>query len=124
MRRRRRRSTRPRRRRTVSETWIPKTHLGKMIQEGQISSMEEIFVEGMKLREPEVADLLLPDLQEEVININQGYMSLTRLSGERLKKRRKQPRKKCLKKRFRSQRKEKHQSRPQNVPKNLGVQRK
>jgi len=70
MRRRRRRSTRPRRQRTVSETWIPKTHLGKMIQEGQISSMEEIFVEGMKLREPEIADLLLPDLQEEVININ------------------------------------------------------
>jgi small subunit ribosomal protein S5 len=32
--------------------------------------MEEIFVEGFKIREPEIVDLLLPDLQEEVISIN------------------------------------------------------
>lgn len=41
-----------------------------MIQEGRISSMEEIFVEGLKIREPEIVNLLLPDLQEEVIDIN------------------------------------------------------
>jgi small subunit ribosomal protein S5 len=41
-----------------------------MIQEGRISSMEEIFMEGLKIREPEIVDLLLPNLQEEVININ------------------------------------------------------
>jgi small subunit ribosomal protein S5 len=67
----RRRQTRVRRtERQISETWIPKTALGKMIQEGRISSMEEIFIEGLKIREPEIVDLLLPDLQEEVININ------------------------------------------------------
>ena len=68
-----RRRRRPRARRTereISETWMPKTSLGKMIQEGRISSMEEIFMEGLKIREPEIVDLLLPDLQEEVININ------------------------------------------------------
>lgn len=54
----------------MSETWVPKTSLGRMIQEGRISSMEEIFVEGLKIREPEIVDLLLPDLQEEVISIN------------------------------------------------------
>jgi small subunit ribosomal protein S5 len=52
------------------EAWIPRTRLGKMIQEGRISSMEEIFTEGQKIREPEIVDVLLPDLQEEVININ------------------------------------------------------
>lgn len=52
------------------ETWTPRTRLGKMIQEGRISSMEEIFTEGQKIREPEIVDVLLPDLQEEVININ------------------------------------------------------
>jgi small subunit ribosomal protein S5 len=69
---RRRRSRRPRRRtqQEVSEAWIPKTTLGKMIQNGQISSMEEVFTEGLKIREPEIVNLLLPDLQEEVININ------------------------------------------------------
>ncbi len=56
--------------RDVSETWIPKTSLGKMIQKGHISSMEEIFMEGLKIRESEIVDVLLPDLQEEVININ------------------------------------------------------
>lgn len=50
--------------------WVPRTRLGKMIQEGHITSLEEIFMEGMKIREPEIVDALLPDLQEEVININ------------------------------------------------------
>jgi small subunit ribosomal protein S5 len=31
--------------------------------------MEEIFIEGMKIREPEIVDLLLPDMQEEVIYV-------------------------------------------------------
>ncbi len=31
--------------------------------------MEEIFIEGMKIREPEIVDLLLPDVQEEVIYV-------------------------------------------------------
>jgi small subunit ribosomal protein S5 len=40
-----------------------------MIHEGHISSIEEVFTEGLKIREPEIVDVLLPDLQEEVINI-------------------------------------------------------
>jgi small subunit ribosomal protein S5 len=69
--RRRRRTRAVRRvRREVSETWVPKTSLGKMVQQGSISSMEEIFVEGLKIREPEIVDLLLPDLREEVVSIN------------------------------------------------------
>jgi len=51
------------------ESWVPRTRLGKMILERQISSMEELFMEGLKIREPEIVDVLLPDLQEEVINI-------------------------------------------------------
>ena len=51
------------------EGWMPRTRLGKMIHGGQISSMEEVFMEGLKIREPEIVDVLLPDLQEEVINI-------------------------------------------------------
>jgi len=66
----RRREARGRRPSERVETWTPRTRLGKMIQEGQISSMEEIFTEGQKIREPEIVDVLLPDLQEEVININ------------------------------------------------------
>jgi len=53
-----------------AEGWVPRTKLGKMISEGSISSIEEIFAEGFKIREPEIVDALLPELQEEVININ------------------------------------------------------
>jgi len=52
------------------EQWVPKTRLGKMIQEGKIASIEEVFVAGLQIREPQIVDTLLPDLQEEVININ------------------------------------------------------
>jgi len=52
------------------EGWVPRTRLGKMIQEGRITSIEEVFTEGLKIKEPEIVDVLLPDLQEEVININ------------------------------------------------------
>ena len=51
------------------ESWVPRTKLGKMILDGQISSMEELFMEGLKIREPEIVNTLLPNLQEEVINI-------------------------------------------------------
>jgi len=52
------------------EGWMPRTRLGKMILEGRISSIEEVFMDGSKIREPEIVDVLLPDLQEEVINIS------------------------------------------------------
>jgi small subunit ribosomal protein S5 len=52
------------------ERWVPRTRVGKMIQEGRITSIEEIFTSGFQLREPQIVDALLPDLQEEVINVN------------------------------------------------------
>ena len=51
------------------ENWVPRTKLGKLVLDGTISSIEELFMEGLKIREPEIVDVLLPDLQEEVINI-------------------------------------------------------
>ena len=63
------------------EGWMPRTRLGRMIFEGQISSMEEVFMEGLKIREPEIVDVLLPDLQEEVINI--GLVQKQTDAGER-----------------------------------------
>jgi small subunit ribosomal protein S5 len=52
------------------EQWTPRTRLGKMIQEGRVTSIEEVFIGGLQIREPQIVDTLLPDLQEEVININ------------------------------------------------------
>jgi small subunit ribosomal protein S5 len=52
------------------EEWKPRTKLGKMIFKGDITSVEEVFMEGLRIREPEIVDVLLPDLQEEVIDIS------------------------------------------------------
>ncbi|MDQ7032873.1 MAG: 30S ribosomal protein S5 [Desulfonauticus sp.] len=52
------------------EQWVPRTRLGKMILEGRITSIEEVFMGGLRIKEPQIVDTLLPDLQEEVININ------------------------------------------------------
>ncbi len=69
----RRRDNRRGRRREPSqnlEQWVPKTRLGKMIQEGRVTSIEEVFMGGLQVKEPQIMDSLLPDLQEEVINVN------------------------------------------------------
>lgn len=52
------------------EIWIPRTRLGRMVQEGRISSLEEIFIQGMKIRESMIVDILEPDLEQEVLNID------------------------------------------------------
>ena len=52
------------------DVWIPRTDLGRMVKDGKIISIEEVFQEGLKIRESQIVDTLLPDLQEEVINVN------------------------------------------------------
>lgn len=59
-----------RRRTNPLDNWIPKTELGKSVFEGQISSIYEIFEDTQKIREVEIVDVLVPDLKDEVININ------------------------------------------------------
>lgn len=69
MRRGRRRETRREPSQSL-EQWVPRTRLGKMIQEGRVTSVEEVFMGGLQVREPQIMDALIPDLQEEVINVN------------------------------------------------------
>jgi len=51
------------------EEWKPKTKLGKEVQEGKITSIDEIFKMGKKIMEPEIVDYLLPNLTHEIILI-------------------------------------------------------
>ena len=52
------------------DNWTPRTRVGKMVKEGYITSIEEVFQSCLTIKEPEVIDLLLPNLQEEVLAIN------------------------------------------------------
>lgn len=54
---------------TVPEGWAPRTKLGKDVSEGKIKDIDEIFSEGIKITEPEVVDILIPNIQNEIILI-------------------------------------------------------
>jgi len=50
--------------------WIPKTRLGKLVAEGKITTMSEALRSRLPLREPEIVDILLPDMVDEVLDVN------------------------------------------------------
>ena len=58
------------RRQNSLDNWVPRTRLGKMVQEGKLTTIEELFLSGIKISESQIVDSLIPDLQEEVINVN------------------------------------------------------
>jgi small subunit ribosomal protein S5 len=49
--------------------WTPKTRLGKMVKNGEITTMSDALKSGLPLREPEIVDLLLPTVEDEVIDV-------------------------------------------------------
>jgi small subunit ribosomal protein S5 len=61
--------------------WIPKTTLGRMVQAGQVVSLEDIFTQGLKIKEPEIVDVLLPGLKQEVLGI--GFVQKQTDAGEK-----------------------------------------
>lgn len=63
------RSRRPMVRRNPLDDWEPLTRLGKLVKQGQITSIEEILRSNLVIKEKEILDVLLPNLKEEVIDI-------------------------------------------------------
>ncbi|BBD71914.1 30S ribosomal protein S5 [Sulfodiicoccus acidiphilus] len=55
---------------TNVEEWLPKTTVGKLVKEGKISSIREIFERNLTILEPEIVDALLPNLRYEVMDID------------------------------------------------------
>lgn len=52
------------------EEWVPKTKLGKLVKEGKITSIDQIFLNGYKILESEIVDALIPDLKVEFIRLS------------------------------------------------------
>ncbi|WP_348611459.1 30S ribosomal protein S5 [Halobaculum rarum] len=50
--------------------WEPRTRLGRKVQEGDITSMEQALNSGLPLKEYQLVDQLIPDLEDEVLDIN------------------------------------------------------
>lgn len=57
----------------VLEEWQPRTKLGMLVKEGQITDIHEIFRKGYQIKEPEIVDVLLPEVNarenQEVLDI-------------------------------------------------------
>ena len=49
--------------------WEPRTKIGAMVKSGEIKSIEEIFAKGKSIKEVEIIDALLPNLEDKVLEI-------------------------------------------------------
>ncbi len=54
----------------VDKYWTPTTKLGNLVRNGVITNMEDALNSGLVLREPEIVDILLGELEDEVIDVN------------------------------------------------------
>ncbi len=52
-----------------------------MVQAGEVVSLEDIFTQGLKIKEPEIVDILLPGLRQEVLGI--GFVQKQTDAGEK-----------------------------------------
>src|SRR4030065_464033 len=50
--------------------WTPRTRLGKLVTEGMITTMSDALKTRLPLREAEIVDILVPDLVDEVLDVN------------------------------------------------------
>jgi small subunit ribosomal protein S5 len=61
---------RKQRRDYYQEEWIPKTRLGKLVYEGQVTTFDDALKSGMPIKESGLVSALLPNLEDEVLDIN------------------------------------------------------
>ena len=64
-------------------TWVPRTELGRRVRAGEFKTFSEAYHSGLPLKEAEIVDLLLPDLRDEVLDVNMVQRMTD--SGRRLK---------------------------------------
>ncbi len=50
--------------------WVPQTRLGKLVKEGQVTTMGEALASGLPIREYQIVDALIPEIRDEVLDIN------------------------------------------------------
>ena len=56
--------------RTIDKgAWEPKTEIGKMVKNGEITSLEQIFDRGSPILEAEITDVLLSNLESETLQV-------------------------------------------------------
>jgi len=59
-------------RKTNLDLWIPKTEIGRKVKNGEIKDINEIIDKGIKILEPEIVDMLIPNLELSIIGVGQS----------------------------------------------------
>jgi small subunit ribosomal protein S5 len=49
--------------------WKPRTTLGAQVQAGKITTMDQIYENGMRIQEAEIVKHLLPDMKSQVVHV-------------------------------------------------------
>ena len=50
--------------------WTPRTRLGRMVMNGEILTYEDALATGFPIREVEIVDALLPEMEDDVLSVN------------------------------------------------------
>jgi len=51
------------------ESWIPRTQVGRMVKDGTIASIYDIFRDSLKIDDVRIVDFLVPNLTENVLDV-------------------------------------------------------
>lgn len=54
------------------DAWQPKTQLGQLVKAGQITTIDTVLDEGLKILETEIVDMLLPGMGTELLMVGQS----------------------------------------------------
>ncbi len=54
------------------EAWKPKTEVGRMVKAGQVTDLSDVLSRGVKVLEPQVVDILLPRIENDLLLIGQA----------------------------------------------------
>ncbi|MFH0859615.1 MAG: 30S ribosomal protein S5 [Candidatus Altiarchaeota archaeon] len=63
--------------------WVPRTKLGLMVKNEELTSMIEVIHSGLPVKEFEIVDKLIPNLEEDIINV--GRVQRVTDSGRRMR---------------------------------------
>jgi len=56
----------------ILESWTPKTRLGRMVKEKEITHIDQVLDGGWKIYEPQIVDVLVPNLKSELLLYGQS----------------------------------------------------
>ncbi len=63
--------------------WQPRTSMGRTVKEGEITEISQILRQGRPIKEPEIVDALVPNLEDDILGVS--LVQRMHESGRRVK---------------------------------------